>query len=161
VSEFPDLPAIWCVVAVPEVGISTPEAFRDWDGLTGAGRSNRLEVLSRAYASCSLGPSGIFNRVEGLAENQLLALVRTGIENDFEEVVFPQHPLLREIKRELMDGDGVVYAALSGSGSAVFGLYKSEAEAKLAQQRVQALGVEALVTQTIPREAYWRGMFAE
>ena len=38
----------------------------------------------------------------GLAGNPLLALVRTGIENDFEEVVFPQYPLLREIKHELM-----------------------------------------------------------
>jgi 4-diphosphocytidyl-2-C-methyl-D-erythritol kinase len=161
VEEFPDLPATWCVVAVPEVGVSTPQAFRDWDRLTGEGRSNRLERLSRAYAFCSAGPSGIFNRVEGLAENHLLALVRTGIENDFEEVVFPQHPFLRDIKRELMEVDGVVYAALSGSGSAVFGLYESDAGAKAAQQRVQALGVKALVSRTIPREAYWREMFAE
>ena len=38
------------------------------------------------------GESGIEN---DLAENSLLALVRTGIENDFETVVFPQYPLLR------------------------------------------------------------------
>ncbi len=37
-----------------------------------------------------------------LAENPLLALVRTGIENDFEEVVFSQHPSLRSTKRDLM-----------------------------------------------------------
>ena len=42
---------------------------------------------------------------DGLAENTLLALVRTGIENDFEEVVFLQHPSLREIKRQLMGMD--------------------------------------------------------
>ncbi len=63
------------------------------------------------------------------AENALLALVRTGIgsdgasslENDFEEVVFPQYPSLRTIKRELMGtdtGSAAWYAALSGSGSA-------------------------------------------
>ena len=40
-----------------------------------------------------------------LAENTLLALVRTGIENDFEEVVFPQYPSLRETKRQLMGSD--------------------------------------------------------
>src|ERR1035437_5464690 len=40
--------------------------------------------------------------LNGLAGNTLLALVRTGIENDFEQVVFPQYPLLREIKRLLM-----------------------------------------------------------
>ena len=39
---------------------------------------------------------------DDLAGNSLLALVRTGIENDFETVVFPQYPSLREIKRHLM-----------------------------------------------------------
>ena len=33
VSAMPDLPATWCVVAVPEVGVSTPRAFQEWDGL--------------------------------------------------------------------------------------------------------------------------------
>ena len=40
-----------------------------------------------------------------LAENTLLALVRTGIGNDFEEVVFPQYPSLRITKRQLMGSD--------------------------------------------------------
>src|SRR5579871_4385071 len=33
VVPMPDLPRTWCVVAVPEVGVSTPAAFRDWDAL--------------------------------------------------------------------------------------------------------------------------------
>jgi 4-diphosphocytidyl-2-C-methyl-D-erythritol kinase len=103
--------------------------------------------------------------LNGLAENPLLALVRTGIENDFEQVVFPQYSLLREIKHELMgtsdDPNGAVYAALSGSGSALFGLYRSEADARAAQQRVQATGCKALLTETLPRPEYWRTMFAE
>lgn len=103
----------------------------------------------------------------GLAENPhdlLLALVRTGIENDFEEVVFPQYPLLREIKRELMGVDSgapATYAALSGSGSALFGLYRSQDDARAAQQRVQAFGCRALLTDTLPRREYWQTMFAE
>jgi 4-diphosphocytidyl-2-C-methyl-D-erythritol kinase len=104
-----------------------------------------------------------------LAENTLLALVRTGIGNDFEEVVFPQYPSLRITKRQLMgsdsDGSGVdrlaIYAALSGSGSALFGLYRSEQDAKAAQQRVQSSGVQALLTETLPRAEYWERMFAE
>jgi 4-diphosphocytidyl-2-C-methyl-D-erythritol kinase len=104
-----------------------------------------------------------------LAENTLLALVRTGIGNDFEEVVFPQYPSLRITKRQLMgsDSDGsdvsrsAIYAALSGSGSALFGLYRSEADAKAAQQRVQSSGVQALLTETLPRAEYWDRMFAE
>jgi 4-diphosphocytidyl-2-C-methyl-D-erythritol kinase len=100
----------------------------------------------------------------GLAEDALLALVRTGIENDFEEVVFPQYPLLRDIKRELMgvdSGSPATYAALSGSGSALFGLYRSQADAEAAQRRVQASGCKALLTETLPRSQYWQRMFAE
>jgi 4-diphosphocytidyl-2-C-methyl-D-erythritol kinase len=98
-----------------------------------------------------------------LAENILLSLVRTGVENDFEEVVFPEYPSLREIKRLLMGIDSeapALYAALSGSGSALFGLYESVADAELAQQRVQQSGVRAFVTETLPRTEYWARMFA-
>ena len=98
-----------------------------------------------------------------LAENILLSLVRTGVENDFEEVVFPEYPSLREIKRLLMGIDSeapALYAALSGSGSALFGLYGSVADAELAQQRVQQSGVTAFVTETLPRAEYWARMFA-
>lgn len=42
--------------------------------------------------------------------------------NDFEESVFPQYPVIREIKEELYR-QGAVYASMSGSGSSVFGLF--------------------------------------
>jgi 4-diphosphocytidyl-2-C-methyl-D-erythritol kinase len=139
--------------------------------------------LSRVYASvwtktgAEPGLSGITwaermrenaeaNAREGdLAENPLLALVRTGIENDFEEVAFSQHPSLRSTKRDLMGTDSGVgsalYAALSGSGSALFGLYGSQADAREAQQRVQQAGTQALLTETLTRTEYWARMFAE
>ena len=41
VSAMPDLPATWCVVAVPEVGVSTPQAFRDWDERQARGSRDR------------------------------------------------------------------------------------------------------------------------
>ena len=113
-----------------------------------------------AEASSEQGKSEVID----LAENTLLALVRTGIENDFEQVVFPFHPSLRSTKRLLMgDGTGqaAMYAALSGSGSALFGLYRSVGDAEAAQRRVQASGVEALVTETLPRGEYWARMFPE
>jgi 4-diphosphocytidyl-2-C-methyl-D-erythritol kinase len=220
VTAMPDFPSTWCVVAVPQIGVSTPAAFKAWDalmagqtaesmgepsspirdfghrsdssdtgpGLTSTANPDRLNELSLAYSSLSAktgdgmpGTSGIVrdpnpekkrdlphenqaNAMNDLAENTLLALVRTGIGNDFEEVVFPQYPSLRITKRQLMgsDSDGpAIYAALSGSGSALFGLYRSEADAKAAQQRVQSSGVQALLTETLPRAEYWERMFAE
>lgn len=44
--------------------------------------------------------------------------------NDFEASVFPQHPIIREIKEELYR-QGAIYASMSGSGSSVFGLFAS------------------------------------
>jgi len=161
--------------------------------LTSTPNLDKLQQLSLAYSSlsaktgdCKSGTSGIVrdpnpekkrdlpdesqaDAMNDLAENTLLALVRTGIGNDFEEVVFPQYPSLRITKRQLMgsDSDGsevsrpAIYAALSGSGSALFGLYRSEADAKAAQQRVQSSGVQALLTETLPRAEYWERMFAE
>ena len=175
-----DIPATWCVIAVPEVGVSTPKAFKDWDlrasQLPEGAESSRIEELSRALAACYAGPgtSGILAEAlpeetdgdaaqQDLAEKTLLALVRTGIGNDFEEVVFPQYPFLREIKRQLMGSESVgsaIVAGLSGSGSALFGLYRSEEDAGEAQRRVQSLGVKALITRTLPRAAYWSDMFA-
>ena len=188
-----------CVVALPEVGVSTPAAFREWDAvrlresggdveLTRTRTQGNLERLSLAYASAfgllagpevkEPGTSGIIggpipegisaakqeDARDGLAENILLALVRTGIENDFEEVVFPHHPSLRSTKRFLMGEETdapAVYAAMSGSGSACFGLYRSEGDARAAQRRVQAAGIRALLTRTLPRDEYWARMFDE
>ena len=212
VFPLPDGAAIPVVVAVPGVGISTGQAFRELDAQMAAGTSeqvargltqgpgvDRLEQLSRVLASVwtSTGagrvPTGIANSSspqpaggedlpqssaasesmqgdEGdLAENPLLALVRTGVENDFESVAFRQHPPLHDLKLALLGEKsgfsnagttGAVYAALSGSGSALFGIYRSDEAAREAQQRVQSQGTRALLTRTLPRHEYWQRMFA-
>ena len=43
--------------------------------------------------------------------------------NDFESTVFALHPRLAQLKEQLY-AEGAVYAAMSGSGSAIFGLFK-------------------------------------
>ena len=44
--------------------------------------------------------------------------------NDFEETVFVKYPELAAIKRSLYES-GAVYASMSGSGSALFAIYKN------------------------------------
>jgi 4-diphosphocytidyl-2-C-methyl-D-erythritol kinase len=184
VSPLPDLPAMPCVVAVPETGVSTPAAFREWDArhsaLTPAASADRLEELSRSVSAAWGQPhsSGVSwaassERIfEGdlahkgdLAETPLLALVRTGIANDFEEVVFAQYPSLADIVRVLASSgqreDAAIYAALSGSGSALFGLYASAGAADRAAGRIRDRGIVALRTETLPREQYWRTMWMD
>lgn len=45
--------------------------------------------------------------------------------NDFEESVFPQFPAIKEVKKELYR-QGAIYAAMSGSGSSVFGIFNPD-----------------------------------
>ena len=47
------------------------------------------------------------------------------IVNDFEASVFPHFSAIAEIKTKLLE-HGAIYASMSGSGSSVFGLFKSE-----------------------------------
>ena len=56
-----------------------------------------------------------------------------GLCNDFEAAVFPRHPRLGKIKRELLQR-GAAEASLAGSGSAVFALFRSPAMARRAAQ---------------------------
>jgi 4-diphosphocytidyl-2-C-methyl-D-erythritol kinase len=164
VFPLPDIPALPCVLALPATGVSTPQAYRDWDALTLGAPSATIKELSRSIAVAFGEPhsSGVFSLREDRAEDPLLALVRTGIENDFERVVFPQHPSLGEIKRILVGGplaeEAAVYAGLSGSGSALFGLYRTPGAAQAALVRLEQYGVTGLVTSTLPRRDYWRTM---
>ncbi len=45
------------------------------------------------------------------------------IENDFEHSIFPMHPAIADIKAQ-MYAQGAIYAAMSGSGSTVYGLFR-------------------------------------
>jgi 4-diphosphocytidyl-2-C-methyl-D-erythritol kinase len=170
VYPLPDIPSFPCVIALPATGVSTPQAFRDWDArhsLTARSPSATIGELSRSIAVAFGEPhsSGVFSEAvttrEDRAEDPLLALVRTGIENDFEQVVFPQYPFLGEIKRILAGSsteDAALYAGLSGSGSALFGLYPTSEAAQAAFQRLGRHAVTGLVTRTLPRGGYWRTM---
>jgi 4-diphosphocytidyl-2-C-methyl-D-erythritol kinase len=183
-----DIEPVWCVVTTPDIGVSTPQAFRDWDalcaaeGLTQNASQAKLSELSRAYASAfsggiprgqqGTGSSGVLANDENLAGPQESALVRTGIsswiQNDFERVVFPQHPSLAEIKRILLGTDtpeAALHASLSGSGSALFGLYQARKDAEASRSRImsslQESEVRTILTRTLPRQAYWREMLLQ
>jgi len=184
VTALPDFQRLWCLVAAPERGVSTPQAFRDWDelcaeeGLTDEASASKLNRLSHDYLSAfgvsipgsaeAAGSSGVLAKGGDRAGQRESELVRTGItswiENDFERVVFRQQPPLAEIKQLLWapgTPEAATYAALSGSGSALFGLFRSRDDAEAALKRVltrETAGLRCVLTQTLPRAEYWRGM---
>ncbi|TDN37593.1 4-(cytidine 5'-diphospho)-2-C-methyl-D-erythritol kinase [Hymenobacter sp. UV11] len=92
-----------CVVVYPGLHISTPQAF--------AG------IVPQAPA---------YPLREALA--QPMSSWRATVSNDFEKSLAPTHPVLADIKQQLYAA-GATYASLSGSGSAVYGLFKGVSEA--------------------------------
>ncbi len=199
VYPLPDLRALPIVVVTPEVGVSTPKAFADWDEVmaaelgsagqpraavptrarTGedARRSIENDELTRLPASdrlfevgCALSAwlsgsvktigypnTGASAKGGSRAGSLLSDLVRTGIENDFERVVFPKYPELRDIKGAL-ERAGSRYASLSGSGSTLYGLFRSPAEAAKAASGLRKQGLKAVATSTLTRQRYWRSL---
>ena len=177
-----DLPAIHCVLAFPKRAVSTPEAFADWDEKYAANHDPRhpdnLAKLTQSTGSDTINPfsralfswltsSAVFSTSTGVparsgdrAETLLLDLVRAGIENDFERVVFPKHPELRDVKR-VLEREGAKYASLSGSGSALYGLFSSAEAAAKAAAKLTEDGVAATATTTVTREQYWRSLIVE
>ena len=170
-----DLPPMPCVLATPRRSVSTPEAFADWDDkyaanhdprhpanlskLTQSSGSDTINPFSRAVFSWLTGTAtGVPARSGDRAETLLLDLVRAGIENDFERVVFPKHPELRDVKR-VLEREGARYASLSGSGSALYGLFSSAATATKAAARLRDDGIPAQATTTLTRADYWKQMF--
>jgi 4-diphosphocytidyl-2-C-methyl-D-erythritol kinase len=56
---------------------------------------------------------------------QPVAAWKENLQNDFEKPVFEKYPVIKSIKDQLYDM-GAEYAAMSGSGSTVYGLFKNE-----------------------------------
>lgn len=51
------------------------------------------------------------------------------LKNDFEDSVFKKYPAIKGVKNKLYNS-GAMYASMSGSGSAVFGIFENEIDLK-------------------------------
>ena len=76
--------------------------------------------VSTAEAYSSVVPN---QPTHSLADLIRQPIVDWQVQNDFEKSVFAQYPEVEKLKQSLYE-KGAVYAAMSGSGSAVFGLFK-------------------------------------
>ena len=119
-----NLPRYWVVLAIPPFGISTPDAYRWFDQATKTDR-----IVSGPHL-------------------QLLPNVPLG--NDLEAPVAARHPAIGELKQQFADR-GALLAAMSGSGSTVFGVFPSAAAARGAARAVASTGAKVLAARFLGR----------
>lgn len=114
----------------PVFGEGRGEVLRPFSLPIGLGGEYRLEIVVPEGISVSTAEAyrGI---VPAIPEIRLEEALKRPVEewkdlivNDFEKSVFKEHPQLAAIKQSLYDS-GAVYAAMSGSGSALFAIYRS------------------------------------
>jgi len=136
---LPDAPSRPGLLAVPEVHVSTAEAYRLLSPrLTSESKQNKI------FSFQSLALAG------GVSESGC---------NDFEAVVMEQHPRLALLKRRLEQA-GAAPALMSGSGSAVFGLFRTRDQAFRARNGLsgeKAVGI-SLVNRARYRTMWWRAL---
>lgn len=113
----------------PVFGEGRGEVLRPFSLPIGIGGEYRLEIVVPEGISVSTAEAyrGI---VPAIPEIRLEEALKRPVEewkdlivNDFEKSVFKEHPQLAAIKQSLYDS-GAVYAAMSGSGSALFAIYR-------------------------------------
>lgn len=127
-----DLPRSHVVIARPRFGVSTVEAYGWYD----ADARPRREPTARPVPAH--WPAWTH-----------------GLRNDLEPPVVRRHPTVGRIKRVLLDG-GAAVAAMSGSGSAVFGVFSARSDADRASRAVADRGWAAVTTRTLTRADYQR-----
>jgi 4-diphosphocytidyl-2C-methyl-D-erythritol kinase len=99
------------------------------------------------------------NSIEGFRTQSVSGYTEYNQANDFEGVVFARHPMLAAIKQELL-GLGALRASLSGSGSALFGVFRTHDKAAEAASRF-AGRFTARVTKPLPRSEYLPRVFGD
>jgi 4-diphosphocytidyl-2-C-methyl-D-erythritol kinase len=138
-----DLPRHFVVLVMPAFGVSTAEAYSWYDEERASGF--RVDP----------------DRGSGFAARDLQVLPvpwpsrAAQMINDLEGPVARRHPDIVQVKLQLRQA-GAVGASMSGSGSAIYGLFRTRAAALAAAKTVKRPGWRILVTRTLSRTEYER-----
>ncbi len=139
-----DIKRQWLVLGYPPVHVKTAEAYRQMDAHRALTESSETHKIYRFCASN-------WDRKGDRPEFEPV--------NDFEPVVFATYPKIASLKSFLIRA-GASPALLSGSGSAVYGLYGSRQQAEIASRKLEARfpGVRVWVLRTVGRSESSKGV---
>ena len=134
ITPLSDINPLFCLLILPSFSIQTAHIYSHFpSSLTSQNKDSKiikfLEDEKREF---------------GLLENRL------------EETVFRLYPQLKAIKR-LLRGQGSELPLVSGTGSAVFGLFLEREKAEKVLRKVEK-DYTSLLVETLPRERYWRSL---
>lgn len=132
-----DLPRHWIVLLVPGFGVSSADAYRWYDDEREAsGGANRREP----------------QYVPGPWPSRAAQMI-----NDLEAAIARHHPEIDQMRAALRRS-GALAAAMTGSGSTVFGLFQRRRDATAAVARLAGGAWRALLTESLDRGSYARRM---
>lgn len=130
-----DLPRHWVVLLVPGFGVSSAEAYAWYD----------------AEREIARGPAAREpQHVPGPWPSRAAQMI-----NDLEAPIARHHPEIDQMRTALRRA-GALAAAMSGSGSTVFGLFQKRSEALAAVERLSGSGWRVLLTESLGRGEYAR-----
>jgi 4-diphosphocytidyl-2-C-methyl-D-erythritol kinase len=130
-----DLPRHWIVLLVPGFGVSSADAYGWYDGERDLARGQSTREPQH---------------VPGPWPSRAAQMI-----NDLEAPIARHHPEIDQMRTALRRA-GALAAAMSGSGSTVFGLFQKRREAELAVQRLAGSGWRVLLTESLGRGEYAR-----
>jgi len=129
-TELPPLPSCYVVLSKPDFSISTPELF------------SRVDLKKMI---CRPDTTGL---LEGLRQRDLKQVARR-VYNVFEDILPPRQRAMVDGIKQLLIHHGALGAAMTGTGSAVYGLFAAEQEANDAYSALSSRYQETFLTQTV------------
>jgi len=135
-----DPPPVWVVIARPSFGVGAADAYRWFD-----------EEASSATSVAAPLKAGARSLKTGASLLSAWPVPSAEWGNDLQRPVVARHPSIGTLVRRL-GKQRAFYAAMSGSGSAVFGLFHSAALARSAASALSGRGVTTWITRTLSSE---------
>jgi 4-diphosphocytidyl-2-C-methyl-D-erythritol kinase len=131
-----DMPPVHVVILRPGFGVATSDAYTWFDEELRRAKEPAPRVVPPGWPAWS-----------------------ATLRNDLEIPVVRHHPAIGRIKQSLVDA-GAAFAAMSGSGSAVFGLFERADAARRTANDLARPGWLSLLTRTLDRKEYARRVAA-
>lgn len=125
-----DLEGMTALLACPDVHVNTASAYKNWSKL-----SDEKKQRTKSGFCLTTHPCDYKNTA---------SKTRAMLFNDFETVVFPEFPYLREIK-ELILGAGAAGAVMSGSGASIFSLFRDRVQALKTAEDLKTQSVQSVI----------------